>query len=90
MNMPSQRIDITGTQHGASLTTAVAQTREARDRFKHAKAVMEATIVDGDYSGVEQLFGAPEGTGETLYNLVAGVVTDLDGFNIDATIARMG
>lgn len=84
------RINITRTSHGDNLLTAIAQLREARDRLDHAKAVMETTIDAGDYSQLEALFGAPAGTGETLYNLVAGVCTDLAGFNISATIARMG
>lgn len=86
----STRINISNTVHGLNVLTAVAQLREARDRLDHAKAVMEAAIDNGDYSEVETLFGAPEGTGQTLYNLVAGVTTDMAGFNISATIARIG
>ena len=84
------RIDITQTWHGDNILTAVAQVREARDRFDHAKAVMETCIDPCDYSKLEEVFGLPEGTVETLYNLVAGVTTDLAGFNISATIARIG
>lgn len=84
------RIDITRTPHGDSLLTAVAQVREARDRFDHAKAVMETCIDNGDYSKLEQVFGLETGQGETLYNLIAGVVTDMAGFNMSATIARIG
>ncbi len=87
----STRIDITRTQHGDRILTAIAQLREAQDALEHSKAVMESAIDSGsDYSGVETLFGAPEGTGETLYNLVAGVCTEMAGFNISATIARLG
>lgn len=88
--MASTRINITRTEHGNNLLTAIAQMREARDRLDHAKAVMEAAIDGGSYTEVETIFGAPTGTGQTLYNLVAGVCTDLAGFNISATIARMG
>lgn len=88
--MATTRINITRTAHGDNLLTAVAQMREARDRLNHAKAVMETAIDGGDYSQVEQLFGAPAGTGQTLYNLVAGVSTDAAGFNISAMIARVG
>jgi len=88
--MAVTRIDITRTPHGDNLLTAVAQAREARDRLNHAKAVMETAIDGGDYSRVEQLFGIEEGKGETTYNLVAGVCTDLAGFNVSATIARIG
>lgn len=88
--MAMTRITLTRTQHGDSVLTAIAQMREARDRLDHAKAVMETVIDSGDYSGIEELLGAPEGAGETLYNLVAGVCTDLAGFNISATIARLG
>ena len=80
--MATTRINITRTAHGDNLLTAVAQIREARDRLNHAKAVMETAIDGNDYSQVEQLFGAPTGAGQTLYNLVAGVSTDAAGFNI--------
>lgn len=88
--MAATRIDIQRTPHGNDLLTAVAQLREARDRLNHAKAVMETAINSGDYSRVEALFGIEAGQGETAYNLVAGVTTDMAGFNISATIARMG
>ncbi len=89
--MATTRINIArSSQHGDNLLTAIAQIREARDRLDHAKAVMETAIDGADYSQLETLFGAPEGTGQTLYNLVAGVCTDIAGFNISATIARMG
>lgn len=84
------RIDITRTSHGDNLLTAVAQLREAWDRLDHAKAVMETCIDTDDYSRVELLFGIEPGQGQTAYNLIAGVCTDLAGFNISATIARMG
>ena len=86
----SNRINLGRTQHSDRVLTAVAQLREAQAALAHSKAVMEAAIVAGDHSEVETLFGAPEGTGETLYNLVAGVVSDMAGFNISATIARIG
>lgn len=88
--MAATRIDIQRTQHGNDLLTAVVQMREARDRLNHAKAVMETAIDSGSYSRVETLFGIEAGQGETTYNLIAGVVADMAGFNISATIARMG
>lgn len=88
--MATTRITLTRTEHGNSVLTAVAQLREAQDALEHAKAVMETAIDNGNHAGVETLFGAPAGTGETLYNLVAGVCTDMAGFNISATIARLG
>lgn len=88
--MATTRINITRTAHGDNLLTAVAQMREARDRLDHAKAVMETAINDGDYSRVEQIFGIEAGQGQTAYNLIAGAATDMAGFNISATIARMG
>lgn len=84
------RIDITPTPHGSNILAAVSQLREARDKLEHAKAVMETCIDAGDYTKLEQVFGAPGGTGETLYNLIAGDVSDLAGYNISATIARIG
>lgn len=63
--MASTRIDLTRTEHGNRVLTAVAQLREAQDALEHSKAVMEAAVDEVDYSGVEVLFGAPEGTGVT-------------------------
>lgn len=89
--MASTRIELNETAHSRRLLTAVAQLREAQDALEHSKAVMEAAIDSGDYAEVETLFGVQEaGEGQTLYNLVAGVVTDMAGFNISATIARLG
>ena len=88
--MAITRIDIAHTPHGDNLLTAVAQMREARDRLDHAKAVMETAIDGSDYSRVEQIFGIEAGQGQTAYNLIAGAATDMAGFNISATIARMG
>lgn len=84
------RIDVQRTPHGDNLLTAVAQLREARDRLDHAKAVMETCIDTDDYSRVESLFGIEAGQGQTAYNLIAGVCTDLAGYNLSATIARIG
>lgn len=88
--MATTRINLTRTEHGNRVLTAVAQLREAQDALEHSKAVMETAIDNGNYSGVEELFGAPAGMGDDLYNLVAGVTSDMAGFNISATIARIG
>jgi len=88
--MAIARIELERTDQSDNLLTALQNLRNARDRLDHAKAVMETCIDNGDYTELEALFGAPTGKGETVYNLIAGVVGDLAGFNASATIARMG
>ena len=88
--MAVTRIDITRTPHGDNLLVAVAQIREARDRLDHAKAVMETAIDEDDYSRVEELFGIEAGQGQTVYNLISGSSNVPAGFDITATIARIG
>lgn len=88
--MATTRIELENTDQASNLITAVNNLRNARDRLIHAKAVMETAIDGTDYTLVETLFGAPAGTGQTLYNLIAGVTGDLAGFNTGATIARLG
>lgn len=89
--MATTRINVSRVgPHGDNLLTAIAQIREARDRLAHAKSIMETCIDSGDYNQLESLFGIQTSSGETVYNLIAGVCTDLAGFNISATIARMG
>lgn len=88
--MAVTRINVARTEHGQNVLSAVGSLRDARDRIEHAKAVMETTIDGTNYAALEELFGVPAGQGETLYNLLAGVNTDMAGFNISATIARIG
>jgi hypothetical protein len=88
--MAITRIDVQRTEHGANVLSAVGSLRDARDRIAHAKAVMETCIDGSNYTRLEELFGVEAGQGQTLYNLLAGVNTDMAGFNIAATIARIG
>lgn len=88
--MASTRLELTSTEQSNNLATAIDNLRNARDRINHAKAVMETCIDGTNYALVEELFGVPAGSGETLYNLIAGVASDLAGFNTAATIARLG
>ena len=88
--MAITRIELTTTDQSGNVAIALDNLRNARDRLDYAKAVMEACIDGTDYSTLEALFGVPAGEGETFYNLIAGVVSDLSGFNTSATIARIG
>ncbi len=88
--MATTRIELSATDQSANIDTALINLRNARDRLNYAKAVMETCIDSGDYSLVEEIFGVPTGQGETFYNLLAGLVSDLAGFNTTATIARIG
>lgn len=88
--MAITRIELDNTDQSSNVITAVDNLRNARDRLQHAKNVMEACIDGADYTTLETLFGVPTGSGQTLYNLVAGVVSDLSGFNTSATVARIG
>jgi hypothetical protein len=84
------RITVTRTEQSENVTQALRLLRDARDRLNYAKAVMETTIDGTDYSALETLFGVPGGQGETYYNLLAGTVGDLNGYNTTATIAQVG
>lgn len=88
--MAITRIELSNTDQSGNVVTALDNLRNARDRLDYAKAVMETCIDGTDYSTLETLFGVPTGQGETFYNLIAGVVSDLSGFNSSATIARIG
>lgn len=88
--MAVTRIELQRTDQSDSVLAAIGNLRDTRDRLNHAKAVMETCIDNGSYALVEELFGAPAGSGQTLYNLIAGLTTDLAGFNTSATIARIG
>lgn len=89
--MATTRIEISRAKpHGDNLLTAIAQAKESQDRLYHAKAVMETCIDGADYSLIETVFGAPEGTGQAIYNLVAGAESKIDAADIKTIIARMG
>lgn len=75
---------------GADVRQAVAMLQQSKDLLERLKAVMEMQIDNGDFSAIETEFGLPAGTGETLYNLVAGSYTDLNGFNVNALLSRLG
>jgi hypothetical protein len=92
--MPNNFIQIQpGSQLGTITQGAASDLLTARDRLRQIKAVMEAMIAPGtpsDFSQVEAKFGVIQGQGETLYNLVAGATTQLNGFDITALIDRLG
>jgi hypothetical protein len=78
----------TSVRLGASLRRAVDLLTTARDQLADLKAAMDTQVNGTDYSMVESQFGLQTGQGQTLYNLVAGVVSDQTGFNTVALIGR--
>lgn len=75
---------------GADLRQAMHALKEVRSDVRELKAVMETMIDNGDYSLLETEFGLATGTGQTVYNLIAGSLTALEGADINQTIIRLG
>ncbi len=57
---------------GASLQSLVFALQRARGELAQVKAVMDQCINGSDYTALEALYGLPAGTGQTVYNIVAG------------------
>ncbi len=75
---------------GADLRQTVVHGAEFDERLNRLKDVME-TMIDGtDYSRIETEFGLTAGQGQTVYNLVAGAVTDTAAANIHQLLVRLG
>jgi hypothetical protein len=48
-------------------------------------------MIDGtDYTAIETYYKLPAGTGQTVYNLVAGAVTDIASANLLQLVQRLG
>ncbi len=62
----------TAVLRGASLQSLVFQLQQARGNLGQVKMVMDQCIDGSDYSALETLYGLPAGTGQTVYNIVAG------------------
>ena len=89
--MATTYITITdGSRLGNQARNAVTTIQSARKQIVDLKAIMETQIDNGSYTLLEQQFGLQAGQGETLYNLIAGVNTDMSTFNVGALIARLG
>lgn len=79
-----------GSRLGQQVQSAAQQLQAAKEQITDLKAIMETMINASDYTMLEQQFGLQAGSGVTLYNLIAGVNTDLSTFNVGALIARVG
>ena len=69
---------------GADLLSIVDQFRIYQDRLRQNKEMMDAQVDGADYSAIETQFGVNSGSGQTVYNLVAGAsaeVTSATNFN---------
>ena len=75
---------------GADLRQAMHALKEVRSDMREIKAVMETMISGADYSMLETEFGVATGTGQSVYNLVAGALTDMEAANINQTVIRLG
>jgi flagellar capping protein FliD len=74
----------TGQRLGQQLRSAVDQLQTAKQALAKLKAIMDTQVSVSDYSMVESQFGIQAGQGQTCYNLVAGINTDL-GASVNVT-----
>lgn len=51
--------------------------RIVRDLLVKTKAIMDHNINGADYTALESLFGVSTGSGQPLYNLVAGALAEV-------------
>lgn len=89
--MAVQYISIDSTKRlGSELRQAINYGTAFDQQVVKLKEVME-TMIDGtDYTRLETEFGLAAGKGETVYNLIAGAVTDVSGTNITQLLIRLG
>ena len=75
---------------GAELRNAVDQLRQALDRLKKLKAVMDTQVDGADYGQLESQFGLQGTHGTTVYNLTAGAVAQIDVPAVQSLLNRCG
>lgn len=63
---------------GSGLSNTIASGRTFRDGLQNFKGQMEEMVVGGSFTEVETRFGLASGDGETVYNLVAGALADME------------
>lgn len=76
--------------HEQSLRREVDRLWACAEGISQIKRIMEEAAASPDWSGVEELFGIPEGEGETVYNLIAGTNTALQDSAVQQLLVRLG
>ena len=64
-------------RQGADLVSVVESFRNATDKLKQLKEIMDNMTDASDWTVIEAQFGVPVGKGEVIYNLVSGTVSEL-------------
>jgi hypothetical protein len=80
----------TGGQKASELQNIVNTVETAQERLPTIKAQMDQMIDNGDYTAIETHYKLPTGTGQTVYNLVAGALTDINSTNLAQLVQRLG
>lgn len=80
-----------GQRLGARLRNAVDQLRSAQDTLQDVYDIMSQMVAGGtDYTGVEQYFGIPAGSGQTAEGIVGTAATDVVSAGLTALVQRLG
>jgi hypothetical protein len=80
----------TGGQKASELQNIVNTVEAAQERLPTIKSQMDKMIDGTDYTAIETYYKLPTGTGQTVYNLVAGAVTDIASNNLLQLVQRLG
>jgi hypothetical protein len=71
-------ITTTGQRHAAALLALVNNLANQRDILAQVKADMDQMTDGVSYATIESAFGLPAGKGQTVYNLVAGALAEVN------------
>jgi hypothetical protein len=88
--MPRIDINGTGTRQNRELRGAVDAVWEAQQAIDKLYRILSVVADAQDWSPVEQLFETPEGTGEAVYNLIAGARSQLTSGPVNQFIEWLG
>jgi hypothetical protein len=98
--MSVKRIQLSRTEQSENVLTALRLLREARDRSRHVRLVIEqsgAVPPEGepgnpeDYDAMKAVFGVPEeGSAQELFALLLAVDGAINSPAVDEAIGRLG
>jgi hypothetical protein len=80
----------TGGRKASELLNIVNTVEVAQERLPTILGQMNKMIDNGNYTAIETHYNLPTGTGQTVYNLVAGAVTDIASTNLKQLVNRLG
>lgn len=76
---------------GADLRRTIDSLRGTIDQVRRLKDIMDQQISNGsDYSEIDTQFGTPTGEGQTVYNLIAGLLAALLVNNVTQPLDWLG